>query len=57
MLHDLQGTYRDGRSADHILLYAADRIVQAVDAGSHVCVAFLELRKAFDSLDHSLLLE
>ena len=32
-------------------------IVQAIDAGKYVCATFLDLRKAFDSLDHHLLLE
>ena len=57
LLHDLQGAYRHGRSADQILLYATDTIVQAIDAGKHVCAAFLDLRKAYDSLDHHLLLK
>ena len=57
LLHDLQGAYRHGRSADQILLYAADKIVQALDGGNCVCAAFLDLRKAFDSLDHHLLLD
>ena len=56
MLHTLQGAYRHGRSADQILMYAVDTIVQAVDAGDCVCAAFLNLRKAFDSLDHCILL-
>ena len=34
-----------------------DMIVQAIDAGKYVCAAFLDLHKAFDPLDHSLLLE
>ena len=57
LLNDLQGAYRHGRSADQILLYAVDKIVQAVDGSNFVCAAFLNLRKAFDSLDHHLLLD
>jgi len=42
LLHDLQGAYHHGRSADQILLYALDTIVvQAIDAGKYVCAAFL----------------
>ena len=56
LLNDLQGAYRHGRSAELILLYAVDTITQALDDGDSVCAAFLDLRKAFDSLDHCLLL-
>jgi len=38
-------------------LYAVDKIVQVVDHGDYICAAFLDLRKAFDSLDHCLLLK
>ena len=59
LLHDLQGAYRHGRSADQILMYAVNTIVhvQEIDGGNCVCVAFLDLRKAFNSLDHSILLQ
>ena len=56
LLHDHQGAYRCGRSSDQILLYSIDMIVSAFDKGFAVCVAFLDLRKAFDSLDHLILL-
>ena len=45
LLHDLQGAYRHGRSADQILMYAVDTIVQSVDGGNCICAAFLDLRK------------
>ena len=39
LLNDLQGTYRHGRSAEHILLYAVDIIIQALDNEDSVCAA------------------
>ena len=57
LLHDHQGAYWSGRSSEHILLYAVDMIVHALDWGLAVCAAFLDLRKAFDSLDHVILME
>ena len=57
IINDLQGAYCHGRSSEHILLYAVDTITQALDNGDSVCAAFLDLRKAFDSLDHCLLLQ
>ena len=56
-LHEHQGTYRHGKSSEQILLFAVDSIVRALDQGLVVCSAFLDLRKAFDSLDHVILLE
>ena len=53
LLHPHQGAYRCGKSTSDILLLA----VQSVDAGQAVCVSFLDLRKAFDSLDHCILLQ
>ena len=57
LLHDLQGAYRHGRSKDHILLYAVDNITKALDVGNSVCAAFLDLRKAFVSLNNHVLLQ
>ena len=57
LLNDLQGEYHHGRSTDNILLYAVDTIILALDAGNSVCAAFLDLRKAFNSLDHHVLLQ
>jgi len=57
LLHDHQGAYRCGHSADQILLFLTDIVTCALDEGSTVCAAFLYLRKVFDSLDHAILLD
>jgi len=57
LLYDHQGAYRNCRSSEQILLFAVDTIVHARDQGLAVCAAFLDLRKAFNSLDHVILLE
>ena len=57
LLHPHQGAYRAGKSTQDILLVAVDSIVHLLDKGEAVCVAFLDLRKAFDSLDHHILLQ
>ena len=57
LLHPQQGAYRAGRSTQDILLVAVDSIVHLLDKGEAVCAAFLDLRKAFDSLDHHILLQ
>lgn len=37
-------------------MFAVDKIVNGLDCGSVVCTTFLDLRKAFDSLDNVTLL-
>jgi len=39
------------------LLLAVDHNAASLDKGNVVCAAFIDLRKAFDSLDHCLLLQ
>ena len=46
--------YQHEKSTTDILLVALDSIA---DKGDSVCAAFLDLRKAYYSLDHSILLE
>ena len=57
LLYDHQGAYQCGRSSEQILLHAIDTIVNSLDGGAVVCAAFLDLHKAFDSLDHVVLLQ
>ena len=51
-LSPFQGAYRRHKSTEQLLLVAVDRITQALDHGLTTCVVFLDLYKAFDSLDH-----
>ena len=57
LLSIYQGAYRHGKSTEQLLLVAVDTIVHALDKKNIACVAFLDLRKAFDSLDHVILLQ
>ena len=56
-LSPYQCAYRRGKSTEQLLLVAVDAIASALDKNLCACVAFLDLRKAFDSLDHCLLLQ
>ena len=38
-------------------IFSVDRIATSLDKGNVVCATFIDLRKAFDSLDHCLLLQ
>ena len=57
LLHPHQGAYCSGKSTVDILLLAFDQFATSLDRGGVVCAAFIDLRKAFDSLDHCLLLQ
>ena len=57
LLHPHQGVYCCGKSTEDILLLAVDYIATLLDKGCVVCAAFIDLRKAFDLLDHCLLLQ
>ena len=56
LLSRYPGAYHSGRSTEHILLFAVDTIVNALDHHQIMCVACLDLRRVFDSMDHILLL-
>ena len=56
LLHSYQGACR-GKSIEEILLLAVDHVATLLDKGNIVCAAFIDLRKAFDLLDHCLLLQ
>ena len=45
------------KSAEQFPKVAVDSVAQATDHKMSVCVAFLDLRKAFDSLNHHILLK
>ena len=39
------------------MLVAVDYIINSLESDQSVCAAFLDLRKAYDSLDHCILLQ
>ena len=57
LLSPCQGAYRRSKSTKQLLLVASDTIAQVLDSGGSSCIAFFGLRKAFDSLDHAVLLQ
>ena len=57
LLSDYQGVYDRSKSTEQLLLVAVNTIVRAVDDKRLTCAAFLDLHKAFDLLDHVILLE
>ena len=52
---DRQFGFRKGFSTSHILLSITERIRQALDKGQFACGVFVDLQKAFDTVDHKIL--
>ena len=56
LFHDSQYGFRKGRSCEDVLLICVEKWRLALDKGKTVAIAFLDLRKAFDNVDHQRLL-
>ena len=56
ILHNNQFGFRSKHSTTHALLLLTDKIQRSIDNGTYCCGIFLDLCKAFDTVDHKLLL-
>ena len=56
ILHDDQFGFRKGHSTSHALHKSVDSITKSLANGRHVLGIFIDLSKAFDTLDHNILL-
>ena len=52
----LQFGFRQHYSTSYALLNPTEAIVKALDDGNFACAIFVDLQKAFDTVDHSILL-
>ena len=52
ILHNNQSDFRSKYSITHALLLLTDKIQRSIDNGSYSCGIFLDLCKAFDTVDH-----
>ena len=55
-LNNNQYGFRSGHSTEHAILEVIDRTIAALDSNETPINIFLDLSKAFDTLDHSILL-
>ena len=56
LFNDNQYGFRSGHSTEHAILEVIDRTIAALDSNETPINIFLDLSKAFDTLDHSILL-
>ena len=55
-LHELQFGFRKGHSTSHALNYSTHHIKQGLQRGDKVIGIFIDLSKAFDTIDHKILI-
>ena len=56
VIFDLQFGFREQYSISHALINITENIRKALDDGNIGCGVFVDLRKAFDTVDHQILL-
>ena len=55
-IYDLQFGFRKKYSTTHALLSMTEIIGKQLNAGSYSCGVFIDLQKAFDTVNHEILL-
>ena len=56
VLYKYQFGFRQGHSTSHALIEIIDNMKSAIDNDKYVCGIFLDLSKAFDTVNHDILL-
>ena len=56
-LYSLQFGFRSKHSTSHALIQITEKIKNALDNGNHVCGVFIDLQKAFDTVNHDILID
>ena len=57
ILYKFQSVFRKNHSTDFCLSYLTDKIFKGFDSGLHTGVILIDLQKAFDTIDHNILLQ
>ena len=57
ILFQMQFGFRNGNSTDHALISLSERIKSTIDSKRVGCGIFIDLQKAFDTVNHNILLQ
>ena len=57
VIYDLQFGFRQKYSTSHALIHLTDKIREQLDSGNFACGIFVDLQKAFDTVDHDILIQ
>jgi retron-type reverse transcriptase len=57
LLSTNQYGFRKGRSTEHAIIELVDKITKAIDQGKYTIGIFLDLSKAFDTINHKILIK
>ena len=57
IIYDLQFGFRKQYSTSHVLINITENIRKVIEDGNLGCGVFVELQKAFDTVDHQILIE
>jgi len=56
-IYELQFGFRAGHSTNHALISLTEKVRVALDTGHFACGIFVDFQKAFDTVDHEILLK
>ena len=57
IIYKYQFGFRKKHSTPHAIITLVDRITSSLDSGDLVIGVFLDLKKAFDTVDHQILIK
>jgi retron-type reverse transcriptase len=57
LLSTNQYGFSKGRSTEHTIIELVDKITKAIDQGKYTIGIFLDLSKAFDTINHKILIK